>query len=47
MKGTDSGVELEQAGGSVWIGRGGGPSAMAIHLWDVPGENEVSETIKI
>ena len=36
---------LNKQGGSVWIGRGGGSSAMAIPLEDIQGGNEVTQTI--
>ena len=39
------GEDWKKQGGSVWIGRGGGSSAVAIPLGNVPGGNEVSETI--
>ncbi len=35
------GKGLNKQGGSVWIGRGRGASAMATPLGDVPGGNEV------
>ena len=37
---------LNKQGGSVWIGRGGDSSAVAIPSWgDIPGRNEPSKTI--
>ena len=39
------GEGLNQQGGSVWIGRGGGSSA--IILGNIPGGSKVSETINI
>ena len=38
---------LIEGGRSMWIGRGGGSSVVAIYLGDVPGENEALETIDI
>ena len=35
----------DRGGRTVWIGRGGGTSAMAIPSADIPKGNEVSETI--
>ena len=39
------GEGLNKQRGNVWIGRGGGSSALAISLCDVPGGNEASATI--
>ena len=38
------GEGLNKQGRSVWTGRDGGSSVVAIPLGDVPGENEASET---
>ena len=38
--------ELNKQGGSVRTGRGGGSSVVAIHLVNVPGGNQASETIE-
>ena len=35
---------LNKQGESVWIGRGGGSTAIAIPLGDISGGNEASET---
>ena len=40
------GEGLNKQGGSVWIGRGGGSSAVAIPLGDVPRGNKASQTIE-
>ena len=44
-RGGDRGEDLYKQGVSLWLGREGGSSAVAISLWNVAGENEASETI--
>ena len=39
------GEEFYTQGRNVWIGRGGGSSAVAVFLGDVPKGDEASETI--
>ena len=40
------GEDLNKEGRNVWIGRGGGSSAVVILLGDVSGGNEAAETIQ-
>ena len=44
MKGANRGEGLNKYGGSVWIERDGGSSALAIPLGDVSRGNKMSET---
>ena len=43
-RGVDRGDRLNKQGWSMWVGRAGGSSAMAIPLGDISGEYKVSET---